>query len=199
MSRHRTITRHVPPTAHGTTLVEVLVAMAVFAFFMLGAASAQLVAISSARDANMRSYAAFSADNLAALIRGNPAFWRNLDADFQLTLSAVTDPDTGNLTLDYHSNTDLSRYALDFISGSCNITTGGCLPSEIAVYDLKKWARGWVLSVVDGVATIENIAPTGEKPLFEITLAWRQKQLSGSGAADTGAMLDNQYSTRVKL
>ncbi len=182
----------------GTTLVEVLVAMAVFAFFMLGAASAQLVAISSARDANMRSYAAFSADNLAALIRSNPAFWRNLDLDFELTVRAATDPASGAIFPSYTSATDLSNYGLDFVNGGCNIVNGGCLPAEIAVHDLRKWARNWVTSVVDAIAIVRNTASPGETPLLQITLSWRQKQLATDAAASANTLL-NQYSTMVKL
>jgi type IV pilus modification protein PilV len=184
----------------GMTLLEVLVAMAVFAFVMLGAASAQLVAIASIRDANMRSFAAFSADSLAATMRSNPAFWRNLDTSFELTITAVTDPNNGTVSTTYSATVDLASYNLDFATGSCDTTIGGCLPSEIAVHDLKKWGSAWTSSVIDAVATIKNIASAGETPLLQISLGWRQKQLADTGAtSDSAGMLSNQFSTLVKL
>jgi len=184
----------------GLTLLEVLVAMAVFASVMLGAASAQLIAISSTRDANMRSYAAFSADSLAAIMRSNPAFWRTLDSNFNLTIDATTDADTGAVIPAYSADVDLAGYDLDFSTAGCNIANGGCLPSEMAVYDLKKWSSDWVSSVTSPVATISNIAIAGGTPLLQITLSWRQKQLSDTGTGtDSPGMLTNQYSTLVKL
>ena len=184
----------------GLTLLEVLVAMAVFALVMLGAASAQLTAISSTRNANMRSYAAFSTDSLAAIMRSNPAFWRMLDSNFNLKIDTTTDASTGAVIPVYSATVNLSSYDLDFTTDGCNIAVGGCLPSEMAVYDLKKWSDDWVLSVTSPVATISNIAATGETPLMRITLSWRQKQMSDTGTGtDSPGMLTNQYSTLVKL
>jgi len=183
----------------GVTLLEVLIAMVVFAAVMLGAASAQLVAVSSIRDANMRSYAAFSADSLAAIMRGNPAFWRSLDDSFELTISASTNAATGAIVPAYSSPVDLLSYNLDLTSSGCDTTAGNCLPAEVAISDLKKWSADWVTSVTSPVATISNEAAPGETPLLQITLSWRQKQLSDTGGNNEAAMLTNQYSTRVKM
>ncbi len=188
------------PSKQGTTLVEVLVTIVIFSFVMLGVASAELVSISSARDANMRSIATFSAESLAAILRSNTRYWKSLDEDFNLKIETVIDGTSGAASSAYSSTQALGDYNLDLADGGCDLDAGGCAPEEIAVTDIKRWSDNWVASATNAGATIENIAAAGESPLFRITLSWRQKQRAVTGdSEDASGNLINQYQTLVKL
>jgi type IV pilus assembly protein PilV len=182
----------------GSTLIEVLIALMILSFMMLGVASAQLVSISSTRDANMRSLAALSADSLAALIHSNKVFWENLDTGFDLTISVADDED-GGIVPDYSSTVDLGDYGLVFSESGCDFDAGGCAPGDIALTDLRHWAEGWVTTVFKANAVIENVAAAGETPEFRITLGWRQKQFAETGDVADAAVLTNVYAALVKL
>lgn len=62
----------------GFTLVEVLVAMVIFAIGMLGLAGMQGIALKDNNDAYMRSQAVFFAYDMGDRIRVNPIYWRGL-------------------------------------------------------------------------------------------------------------------------
>ncbi len=59
----------------GFSLVEVLVAMVIFAIGMLGIAGMQGIALKDNNDAYMRSLAVFFAYDMGDRIRANPAYW----------------------------------------------------------------------------------------------------------------------------
>lgn len=65
----------VPIKIQGFTLLEVLIAMLIFAIGMLGLAGMQGVALKDNNDAYMRSQAVFFAYDMGDRIRANPAYW----------------------------------------------------------------------------------------------------------------------------
>lgn len=81
------ITTH--KTTYGFTLLEVLIAMVVFAIGMLGLAGMQGTALKDNNDAYMRSQAVFFAYDMGDRIRANPDFWDTL----------INQPGTGAATL----------------------------------------------------------------------------------------------------
>ena len=62
----------------GFTLLEVLIAMLIFAIGMLGLAGMQGIALKDNNDAYMRSQAVFFAYDMGDRVRANPAYWDTL-------------------------------------------------------------------------------------------------------------------------
>ena len=184
----------------GATLLEVLVSIVIFSFMLLGVTNAELVSISSARDSNMRSTGAFSAESLAAIMRSNVAYWRSLDENFDLEIKTTVDEQSGAHVPEFSSTAELGDYDLDLGSSGCDTDDGNCTPAEMAITDIRRWSNAWIAAATNASAKIENIAPAGAPPLFKITMSWRQKQRSATGSNDDiSGLLINQYQTLVKL
>jgi type IV pilus assembly protein PilV len=114
-------------TARGFTLVEVMVSLIVIAVGLLGIASMQALALSSASNARMRSLAAIEAASLAASMHADRGFWVNQAGAANITIIGpnITADSTGFLA---------STAVCD------DVTAMPCATDQIAAYDMQHWA-----------------------------------------------------------
>lgn len=118
------------PRVRGFTLVEVMVALVVICVGLLGIASMQGLALSSASSARQRSLAAIEAASLAASMHTNRVFWLNNTGNDTITVTGTTVADPANkVTLGSNC----------IISGAS--TAAACTPQQLAGYDLQNWAN----------------------------------------------------------
>lgn len=100
----------------GFTLAEVLVALVIFAFGMLGVAGLQIKALTGMDVAQNRSIATLKASEMAERIRANPS----------ATYSGITASDNACRTAHYHDRHN---------------TPDDCTQAELAADDLHDWNR----------------------------------------------------------
>ena len=100
--------------AHGFTLMEVLVALAVLSIGLLGMAGMQLFSMKSSHGAYLQSQASFFAYDLIDKIRANPTGFSNGTYDTALTNIP------GGFT-------------------NCQTTTATCSPDQLATFELTQW------------------------------------------------------------
>ena len=124
-------------TQKGFTLIEVLVALLIFAIGMLGLAGLQLRAHQSSSYATSRTAATLKVAGLAERMRAN--------------LTGVT---AGNYVYDFGSDGDLSPVA------SCAVESGGaCNALQRATTDIAEWVQdlGTVLPILTNTGGINNV------------------------------------------
>ena len=112
-------------TQHGTTLIEVLIAVLVFSVGMLGLAGLQLTATINTHSTHLRSIATVQAYDITDRMRAN--------------IPAVNSGD-------YHQPTSTN-------TPGC-LTTAGCTPSAMAQHDAFEWDSVLATSLPDGVGEV---------------------------------------------
>lgn len=132
-----TLRRH-GPRQRGFSMLEVLIAVLVFSFGMLGLAGLLIFAIQSNHVAYLRTQATFLAHNMAARMGNNPAaVWAG---DYNQAVAAAGTPVT-----------------------SCD---AGCDPAALATHDIQAWSQQLhtFLPLADGAIECEvknaNYTPT---------------------------------------
>jgi type IV pilus assembly protein PilV len=138
-------------TAKGFSLVEVMVALIIVAFGLLGLAKMESLALSSTSVAGGRSLAAIEASSMAAAMHANRAYWGTGTAQGVTSVTAAsTAPTTAICT-----------------------TAGACNASQMALYDLQQWAVALkaVLPNFLGTITCSTTAPPVN---CTITIQWAE-------------------------
>jgi type IV pilus assembly protein PilV len=103
--------------AKGFSLVEVMVALVIVAFGLLGLAKMESLALSSTGIAGARSLAAIEASSMAATMHANRAYWATVAPAVTTVNAASVAPTTVICT-----------------------TAGACNAQQMALYDLQQWA-----------------------------------------------------------
>jgi type IV pilus assembly protein PilV len=173
---------HRAPRARGFTLVEVMVALVVICVGLLGIASMQGLALSSASSARQRSLAAIEAASLAASMHTNRVFWLNNAGSDTITVKAttVTDP-AGKVTLGKNC----------YLAGAS--TTAQCNPQQMAGYDLQNWANAVNALLPNPVSTVT--CGTTVPLSCTIDIKWVEQAVAANkqeaAAASTAAGFEN--------
>jgi len=117
-----------PHNEEGFTLLEVLIAIVVFSFGLLGIAGMMTISVRNNHNGYLRSQANFLAENMMDRMRANPeALW---DGDYNGTASTGTD--------------------------NC-LLTKPCDYSELAAYDMQQWAKSVEQSLPNGSGRISCV------------------------------------------
>ncbi len=165
------------PGARGFTLVEVMVSLIVISVGLLGIASMQGLALSSASNARMRSLAAIEAASLAATMHTNRAYW------------AVSAPGSFTVVDGLISDAGLA-------SGTANCTSSGtlqCAPATLAAYDTQRWVAALDTLLPHPSATIT--CPITSVPMScTIYITWTESAvaINKQEAATAGTQADFQ-------
>jgi type IV pilus assembly protein PilV len=167
---------------NGFTLLEVLIALLVFSFGLLGMAGLLAVSVQTNHSAYLRTQATFLAQGMADRMRANNlGLWNN-----------------GSATASAYDGTYNSS-SVGSTSTSC-LGTKSCKWSEVVARDQKIFSNQLVSFLPSPSATIAckptGAAPTGdtlvERPPYSgqctITIAWNEKS-SEEGASDKQASL----------
>lgn len=109
--------------APGFTLLEVLVAVLVVAFGVLGMARLQTVGLSGSKHARIRAMAALQSESLAASLRALPTFWAGAPQDFSMQAGHVF----------------LAGGTVPLAPGA-DCSAADCSDAEFALFELQRWA-----------------------------------------------------------
>ncbi len=167
--------------AEGFTLLEVLIAMLVFAIGLLGVAGLQAAGMRFVQGSQFRGVALAQAESMVERMRANPR--------------AV-------IAGDYHMGTRQTNAAKD-----CDIVA--CSPAELANFDLVVWEQGTaedtsgantsVLPQGTGLVcrgearadwTCETLSDT--KPFYTVNLRWVERAIRGDDTGGAGATADEE-------
>jgi len=160
-----------PPLAGGFTLVEVMVALIIISVGLLGIASMQGLALSSAGSARMRSLASLEASSMAAAMHANRAFWSASVGTWTVSGTTVAD------------STGLLPAGADCTSSGPSLP---CQPARLASYDLQNWANALSAILPDPQASIS--CPNGTPPLTcTITIQWVENAVNISASQKAAA------------
>jgi type IV pilus assembly protein PilV len=167
----------------GFTLIEVLVAVLVFSFGLLGIAGMMTISVRNNHNGYLRSQANFLAENMMDRMRANPtALWAGA----------------------------YNGLAADNGAENCSMTgappTAGdpCDYTELAIYDMESWARSLAQYLPNGQGTITCVANTVlnpaiapadppsiwfPAPVFDgvctITVQWNEADVTSSQSVQT--------------
>ncbi len=144
----------------GFSLIEVMVALIICAFGLLGLAKMESLALSSTGIAGSRSIAALEASSMAAAMHANRAYWGNSGAPNVTTVTAASAAP---------------------ITPSC-ITVGACTtPQNMANYDVQQWAVALKAVLPNFLGTIT--CTTSTLPInCTITIQWAEAGVAISAA-----------------
>ncbi len=157
----------------GFTLLEILIAMVLFAIGMLGMTAMQGLAIKDNNDAYMRSRAIFLAYDMGDRIKANPAFWSDL----------VLNDDLGGALLTATAST-VSALTNNYPFCSTDDPPGNpagtnpivfCDETELAQYDWYRVQKDISSELPNGALSISKIAdPYGVAGEFviRINITW---------------------------
>lgn len=178
--------RH-PDGMRGFTLVEVLVALAVTAFGLLGLAKLQAVALSGAKVAASRSIAAAQAEGMASAMHANAAYWQTAAA---ATASPITVTTTSTVSLGTFKD--------------CSAAT--CTPLQIATFDLHTFGQQLAAALPAPLATSTKpvsiscaaaTTPFATSPnVCTVTVSWSEQY---TGSNNTGALATSQATQAFSL
>ena len=110
--------------AHGFSLVEILVAIVVLSFGMLGMVGMQAYSLQSNRDARLQAQAASLARELAELVRSNRV---------TAVKTGVDNPYLGTFS------TPLAMTTPSYCLSSANAATGCTTPADVATAQMTEW------------------------------------------------------------
>jgi len=117
--------RHGRPSARGFTLIEVLVAIAILSFGMLGMVGIQAFALQANRDARIQAQAAVFARELAEMMRGNKAI--------AVLTTATSNPYLGSFS------SPLALATPNYCLRVANAATGCTSTTDIASAEMTDW------------------------------------------------------------
>lgn len=124
---HLMRTRLAPPLrskSRGLTLIEVLVALLVLSFGLLGLAMMQTAGLRFASDSYSRSQATFFAYDIIERMRVNPTGFAAGNYD----VADASDAEAA-----------ISAYETCLSGGTCDCNSAACAPATLAQYDLGQW------------------------------------------------------------
>lgn len=177
----------------GLNLIEVMAAVLVVCFGLLGLAKIEAVAVNETTTSDLRSLVAVQAQSLAALMHANPSFWQSSSAPTSCTI-------TGNTVCGSISGTAASGCLSNL-----------CTSTQVASADLQTWANSMNSLLPSFVATINCSAGesnsanslTTTKNLYScaVNITWTEKYVSVNkaiaAAQQAGRSVTTSYSTTV--
>lgn len=159
----------------GFTLVEVLIALVISAFGLLGIAGMQMYSINTTSNSNVRAVAAIEASNLISHMKANPDYWESVATDFDIDIETNG---SGDVVIADDANTsDQAGSNLNAVSADCS-TDGACdTAQKVAAYNLRVWKKRLDTRLPQAQASIKRIKPAiGVRyPIFSIDISWQEK------------------------
>lgn len=164
-----------PPTrGHGFSLLEVLVALLVISFGLLGIAGMQALSISNTNVAAFRGIAAAQANSMAVAMQSNEQYWTikgGLGAPLATIESVIC-------TLPCASWTSTALTG-PLAATATDCTANYCAPAIMAAYDLQTWGQTLAQVLPGGNATVICNTPNAPPAptACQIFVYWTEKNL----------------------
>lgn len=158
-----------PAALRGFTLIEVMAALVVVSFGLLGVAKLEAVAFSSTTVASKRSLAALEAASLAATMHLNRGYW------------SQTDPANANISVQGTTITvagGAANLAASLAAGPVCFAAAPCAVTDMAAYDLAQWAAALQALLPNDSAAVDCGAQT---PIScTITITWNENAVAAN-------------------
>jgi type IV pilus assembly protein PilV len=154
--------------AQGFSLLEVLVALLVISFGLLGIAGMQALSFSNTGVAGFRSIATLQAYSMAAAMSANENYWNQSGVPLTITVNA-----TGS--------------SLGAPGNVCNTTV--CSAADMAAYDLQQWGATLAGVLPNGTATLTCMpaVTATSNTTCQIQVAWVEKNVAQNQIAGVAA------------
>lgn len=155
----------------GFSLLEVLISMVIIMFGLLGMAGVQMLAINNTENARYQVVATNHAASLAAMMRGNYAFWAT---PRNITITGAT---AGA------SSTTLTGFGT--VPAATNCESVVCDAAQMAYFDLQNWGYEVVKDLPAGTSAI-TCSATAIPTTCTITMSWSENNVALSNRSATG-------------
>ena len=162
----------------GVTLIEVLVAMVVLSFGMLGIAGLQVATAKFQQGSRARGMVAPMLSDIANRIRTNS----NEAGDDAATSATYTSSYALSGTWDAQQSTTLT------VSTDCEKTGVTCSTSERSDYDMTIWRQRVRAALPQGAALLSGSKANG----FQVTVMWFDKSLTDKGNNTESVLIKSQ-------
>lgn len=191
MSMDRKIALRRQRKQSGLGIIEVLVALVVVSFGVLGMASLQLTGMKHSSGGFNRSKALLFAQSMATRIRVNNAVVVAGGAEYK--------------NFDSTTNVNCGAPPVPYCQARKNVgTTPACTPSELAVFDLysvscgdlgsKGADTGVIGSLPNGSLTVDCADPCSPGSTYEVTVNWTE----GRSRTDTDELVTKRVQVKLR-
>jgi type IV pilus assembly protein PilV len=174
----------------GFSMVEVLMALLIITFGLLGVAGMQAVSVGNTSTAGYRSIAALEAQSMASAMSANSYYWQSTGVPTATTVIVSSGTITATATGAASSGNNYTATATMNSSSNANTCeTSVCSSAaSLAQYDVTMWGQALYNSLPGGAGTINcTAATTTVLASCEILITWTEKVLSQNQADATGA------------
>lgn len=191
MSRSAYISSGVFKTAHGFTLLEVLIALVVTSIGLLGIAKMQALAYASTGTASSRSLIAMETAGLASMMRANRIYWGGSGPSSWTTANVLTVDISGGVVTISDSGLNTTAASSTFSNNFCAQGGGGAPCSNsatLAASDLHMWADG-LMKLMPGTNIKATVTcPAGVTPInCTIQVGWSENTVGINAQSVSGA------------
>jgi type IV pilus assembly protein PilV len=177
----------------GFNLIEVMAAVLVVTFGLLGLARIEAVAVNETTTSDLRSLVAIEVQSLAASMHANPDYWQtSLGGALSCTITGSTVCSSLNAVYDCAS-------------------TNTCTPTQVAAYDVQKWAGSMntllpgFVSIITCTSAVTNAANSSGSTQTEygcdVQVKWTEKYVAINKAASDAQLnarsVTSKYETTV--
>lgn len=178
----------------GFTLIEVLVAMLVFAIGMLGLAALQIRALQDNQDAYLYTQAVFQAYDLSDRIRANPDFWAAKVTEDSANGAAALSAVQTAAGVDTEASHDFCSTDDPAAGTSPGTMPDGCTVTEMAEYDLYRWFTDSQKILPGLTVSLLRVTDPNDalKKILRLSLSW---SMSNAGL---GSMNNPSYSLDIR-
>jgi type IV pilus assembly protein PilV len=162
-------------SAHGFSLIEVLVALIIISVGLLGIVKMQALSLSSTGTARVRSLAALQAASLAASMHANRGYWGQsvTPGSAGVTYTTTVTASTATVTTTDGNLTTALGATRDCTSGGADAP---CTAANMAAYDLQAWASS--LQPILPTATAKIVCVTANPATCTVTINWIENAVS---------------------
>lgn len=165
----------------GSTLLEVLIAILIFAFGMVGIAGLMAAGLKYQVGNEARLNVSSAINDLSERIRANVAGAKGYTAIIGATATLGTGYD--------YADTYANQIATAPAAPALNCDTAVCTPAQLATYDQLKWRNLLTATLPGGAGYITGDVTTG----FTVTVMWADK----SNVDDSGALITASSCTNL--
>ncbi len=164
----------------GFTLIEVLIALLIISFGLLGVAGMQALSVGNTAVAEQRSIAALQASSIAAAMSANEGYWQTPSAPGTVTVIGSTL--SGGMS-----------------TSSTDCTAGICSSPQMAAYDVQTWGKTLKAILPNGYGTINCVQPSNAPVTCQIYIYWSEKAYAQNQASGASSTASSQYDFEMEV
>ena len=149
----------------GATLIEIMIALLIVSFGILGVAGIQANVIADTQNSSLRGLVAMQATSLSMAMHANRTFWAGGLAPASFTTSGSTVTDASGL---------LSATVPSCKSSTVN-SPGNCTPAQLAGWDVQQWAANLTNLLPSATSSVACTTSTLTPLACTITVTWTER------------------------